>query len=191
MKRMKVMFGQRRIMILATLAILVLAAAALAASSANFTATSANPGNMFTAGNLAIDNSKGNGASESAILTAANMKPGDPATTGTVTVKNIGSVAGVFSLTKTMVADADSLGSVLQLTIKEGATTLYSGSLAGYLVTTPANSNTIGIGTWNANIGHTYDFSVSWPATHTGAPTDTALMGKTCTYRFQWDAVSN
>ena len=50
MKRMKVMFGQRRIMILATLAILVLAAAALAASSASFTATSANAGNVFTAG---------------------------------------------------------------------------------------------------------------------------------------------
>ena len=50
MKRMKVLFGQRRIMVLATLAILVLTAAALVASSASFTATSANPGNVFTAG---------------------------------------------------------------------------------------------------------------------------------------------
>ena len=52
MKRMRVLFGQRRVMVLVTLTILVLAAAALAASSASFTATSANPGNMFTAGNL-------------------------------------------------------------------------------------------------------------------------------------------
>ena len=43
MKRMKVLFGQRRIMVLATLAILVLTAAALVASSASFTAQSANP----------------------------------------------------------------------------------------------------------------------------------------------------
>ena len=52
MKRMKVLFGQRRVMVLATLAILVLVAAALVASSASFTATSANPGNAFTAGVL-------------------------------------------------------------------------------------------------------------------------------------------
>ena len=50
MKRMKVLFGNRRMMVLLTLAILVLAATALVASSASFTATSANPGNMFTAG---------------------------------------------------------------------------------------------------------------------------------------------
>ena len=43
MKRMKVLFGNRRMMVLLTLAILVLAAAALVASSASFTATSANP----------------------------------------------------------------------------------------------------------------------------------------------------
>ena len=49
MKRMKVLIGKRRMMVVATLAILVLAAAALVASSASFTASSANPGNMFTA----------------------------------------------------------------------------------------------------------------------------------------------
>ena len=38
MKRMKVLIGKRRVMVIATLAILVLAAAALVASSASFTA---------------------------------------------------------------------------------------------------------------------------------------------------------
>ena len=46
MKRMKVLFGNRRMMVLLTLAILVLAATALVASSASFTATSANPDNV-------------------------------------------------------------------------------------------------------------------------------------------------
>ena len=54
MKRMKVLFGNRRMMVLLTLAILVLAATALVASSASFTATSANPDNVFTAGNSRI-----------------------------------------------------------------------------------------------------------------------------------------
>ena len=54
MKRMKILIGKRRVMVIATLAILVLAAAALVASSASFTATSANPGNVFTAGGLHI-----------------------------------------------------------------------------------------------------------------------------------------
>ena len=54
MKRIKVLFGKRRMMVLLTLTVLVLAAAALVASSASFTATSANPGNVFTAGSLSI-----------------------------------------------------------------------------------------------------------------------------------------
>ena len=58
MKRMKVLFGQRRVMVLVTLAVLVLAAAALVASSASFTATSANPDNTFTAGVMSLGNSK-------------------------------------------------------------------------------------------------------------------------------------
>ena len=56
MKRMKVLIGKRRVMVIATLAILVLAAAALAASSASFTATSANPSNVFSAGHLTMSN---------------------------------------------------------------------------------------------------------------------------------------
>ena len=59
MKRMKVLFGNRRMMVLLTLAILVLTATALVASSASFTATSANPDNVFTSGSLSITNDKG------------------------------------------------------------------------------------------------------------------------------------
>ena len=43
MKRMRVLFGQRRMMVLVTLTILVLAAVALAASSASFTAPRRTP----------------------------------------------------------------------------------------------------------------------------------------------------
>ena len=54
MKRFKVLFGNRRMMVLITLAVLVLAATALIASSASFTAQSANANNMFTTGSLSL-----------------------------------------------------------------------------------------------------------------------------------------
>ena len=92
MKRMKVLIGKRRMMVLLTLTVLVLAAAALVASSASFTASSANPGNMFTAGTLTMSNSKAN----TAVVTAAQMMPGQT-TSGGVTVTNTGDVSGDFS----------------------------------------------------------------------------------------------
>lgn len=178
MKRMKVMFGQRRIMVLATLAILVLAAAALAASSASFTATSANPGNVFTAGDLDMYNSKDG----SLILTSTNIKPGD-IVSSTVTLRNIGSVDGAFTVSKTLQADAAGLGGVLQLSIDEGAANVYSGDLSGAL-------SSVSLGTWIPSEEHTYTFTVSWPG-GTGVPDDDAFQGTSCTYAFQWDAVSN
>ena len=42
-----------------------------------------------------------------AILTASNMHPGDPATKGKVDIKNTGSLAGAFTLTRGTVADSD------------------------------------------------------------------------------------
>ena len=53
-------------------AILVIAASAVVGSGAVFTSTSANPANVFTAGNLHHTNSRDG----SAILTASSMKPG-------------------------------------------------------------------------------------------------------------------
>ena len=109
MKRMKVLFGNRRMMVLLTLAILVLAATALVASSASFTATSANPGNVFTAGALTISNKDTAGLSREGTtvlnLTAAAMKPSDTVS-GTAVIKNTGSIAGTFKLTGLMDATA-------------------------------------------------------------------------------------
>jgi len=192
MKRMKVLLGNRRMMVLLTLAILVLAATALVASSASFTATSANPGNMFTAGSLSIDNSKGNGAAESAILTATNMKPGDPATTGTVAIKNTGTVSGAFTLTKSLVgADTVAFGTELQMTVQEYTDNTYATPVTGPALYTGAASGAISavsLGTWAPNATHYYKVSVNWPAV--GGGPDNNYMGASVTYRFQWDATS-
>ena len=88
MSRFKVLRANPR-RTLAALATLLIAVGVTAASGADFTATSANPSNTFSAGTLTMSNSKDNAA----ILTASNMKPGDPATKGEVVIKNTGSLA--------------------------------------------------------------------------------------------------
>ena len=97
MKRMKVLFGQRRLQVLLTLAVLLLAVSVVIGSGANFTSQSANAGNIFTAGNLSHSNNK-----SGAILTADKMKPGDMAP-GTVVITNDGDIAGAFTLTNSNV----------------------------------------------------------------------------------------
>ena len=58
MKRFKVLFGQRRFQVLVTMAVLLLAVSVIVASGANFTAQTANAGNVFTAGALTMTNDK-------------------------------------------------------------------------------------------------------------------------------------
>ena len=58
MKRFKILFGQRRLQVLVALAALLLAVSVVIGSGASFTSTSANPSNVFTAGNLSHSNSK-------------------------------------------------------------------------------------------------------------------------------------
>ncbi len=54
MKRMRVLFGQRRMQLLVTAAVLLLAAGVVVGSGANFSTSAASPGNTFTAGYVAL-----------------------------------------------------------------------------------------------------------------------------------------
>jgi len=183
MKRMKVLFGQRRLQVLLTLAVLVLAVSVVVGSGANFTATSANAGNVFTAGTLSMSNNR---AGAIFLTTPALMRPG-ASSTGTVTISNTGDVPGQFSLTKTATSDPGNLGAALDLVIQEGAIlpVVYTGKLNG------AISN-LGLGIWQPVGSHTYTFTVTWPNNSPASDVaDTALMGKICTYRFDWTAIAN
>src|SRR5688572_12785 len=84
---------------------LLLAATMAVGSGANFNSTSANPGNVVTAGNLAHDNSKAGAA----VLTADKLRPGQ-SQSGTVTITNTGDIDGVFSIAKTVVTDSTAPG---------------------------------------------------------------------------------
>jgi spore coat-associated protein N len=185
MKRFKVLFGQRRFQALVTIAAVLLAASVVAASGANFTSTSANPSNTFTAGNLHHTNSK-DGA---AILTVSKMKPGDTQS-GTVTITNDGDLAGMFTLAKTITANVPGvnggdLGAVLDLTITDGATTVWTGKLGAAMAP-------LSLGAWAAGVTHTYTFTVEFPDGGTPASNtsgDNAYKGSSVTAQFDWTAV--
>ena len=163
------------------LAGLLVAAGVTIGSGANFTATSANAGNAFTAGALSMSNSAAPGAIF--LSTPSKMRPGD-VSSGTVTLSNTGDVPGQFSLSKTATSDPDNLGAALDLAVKEGSTTIYSGKLSAM--------GTQGLGIWQPAGSHTYTFTVTWPNDPpTSDAADTALMGKACTYRFDWTAIAN
>jgi hypothetical protein len=77
--------------------VLMLAAMMAVASGASFTSTSANVGNIVTAGTLEHSNVTGN--ADHTILNVDDLMPGHSAT-GTVTLKNTGDGDGLLTLDK-------------------------------------------------------------------------------------------
>jgi spore coat-associated protein N len=177
---------------LAVLATTTVAVGVTLASSASFTATSANPSNTFTAGTLTMANSK----SGAAILTAANMRPADPATTGTVDIQNTGSLSGAFVLARTAPVDSDGtfpMSAKLNAIVTDCGAWTSGGTVAnpcgdgddvvkytGLLSAMPAST---ALGTFAATDKHTYKFSVALDTT-----ADNNYQGDSSTVRFDWNA---
>jgi spore coat-associated protein N len=198
MKRMKVMIGKRRMMVLLTLTVLVLAAAALIASSASFTATSANPGNVFTAGSLSIGNFRSDGTTDNtgqvvASLSMSGMKPGD-STTGTEVIKNTGTLPGAFTLSGVMDTSAANylaaFAGYLTLTVTEDGVTLVNAQPLSSALTTAITLDTVAAGhnsVFAPAETHTYVFTVKFP--NGAAGVENAYMGKSATINLTWSAV--
>jgi spore coat-associated protein N len=175
MSRVRMLLGKRRFQVLATLAGVLVALSVVVGSGASFTAQSANPSNVFSAGTLAMSNTP-TGMS----ATISNMVPGD-SHAGTVVIKNTGTVQGHFFLEPVNIAaDALNFADELQLVVAEGATTIYTGPLSGL--------GQKDLGTWAAGDAHTYSFTVSFP--DTGVGLENAFMGASTTADFNWTAVS-
>jgi hypothetical protein len=162
MSRFKVLAANPR-RSLAALATVLVAVGVTGASGANFSAQTANPSNVFSAGTMTMSNTK----DTLAILTASNMKPGDPASLGTVDIKNTGSLTAAFTLSKGTSVDSDSvnpMSSKLDLVITDCGTDLdcvagvnpvkYTGTLA-------AMGTNIALGNFVAAEQHRYQFSVA------------------------------
>jgi len=193
MKRFKVLFGNRRMMVLLTLAVLVLAATALIASSASFTATSANPDNVFTAGTLSITNDKDTGAvapfTHNMVFSVDGMAPGQKEHAD-VTIGNGGSVSGLFTLVSDASGSADpGFAHYLHLNIVESGTgdEIYDGALDGFTTAKDLNGG-LSWAPGTAN-NHTYTVTVNFPNGAEGA--DNTYMGDSATLALSWKAVSD
>jgi hypothetical protein len=179
---------------LGALLTLLLAAAAVVGSGADFTASSANPANTFSAGTLSILNSK----EGTAVLTASNLRPGN-SSSGTVDIQNTGGLSGAFTLSRTTPVDSDStnpLSGKLNLTVTDcgtfvGATPPTCGDgddVTKYSAGTIAQMGTTGhlvtaLGTYAANEKHRYQFTVQLDSS-----AGNVYQGDTSSVEFDWNA---
>ena len=182
MSRLQALVAQPRTA-LGALLTLLLAAGAVAGSGADFTASSANPTNTFSAGTLTIGNSK----NATAILTAANLRPGDPAATGTVDITNTGSLSGAFTRSRGAVADSDSanpLSAKLDVVVTDCVATCGDGDDGvTYAGTLAAMGRDIALGTYAASATHRYRFAVALDSSATNA-----YQGDDSTVEFDFNA---
>jgi hypothetical protein len=189
MSRVRVLAANPRLALGALLTVM-LAAAAVVGSGADFTASSANPSNTFSAGTLSITNSK----EGTAVLTASGLRPGGTAATGTVDIQNTGGLSGAFTLARTTPVDSDSanpLSGKLGLSVVDcgafnGSTAPTCGDgddVTKYSAGTVAQMGTTGhlvsgLGTYAANEKHRYQFTVALDSTATNAyQGDTSSVG--------------
>jgi spore coat-associated protein N len=186
MSRLQVIVNRPR-RTLAALATVLVAVGVTAASGADFTATSANPTNTFSAGTLSISNSQENAA----FFTATGMRPGNTRT-GTVDIGNSGSLSGAFSLTRGTPVNSGgaNLSTVLDLVVVDcgafaGATApscdggdpqVYSGLLS-------AMSSPIALGTFAGGEKHRYEFRVEMDSSAANE-----YQGTSSEVTFTWNA---
>ena len=169
---------------LGALAVVLAAIGITVGSGASFTASAANPGNVFTTGTLSIGNTPG-----TALLTAGSLKPGDSAT-GTVDITNTGSLAGVFALKTANTTGYAALLAQMDLVVLDcGAWTVSAPSCASgtsvYTGKISALTNST-LGTYAGGIKHRYQFTTTLPAS-----TDDTFQGKTASVDFTWSATQS
>jgi spore coat-associated protein N len=170
---------------LGALAVVLAAVGLTVGSGASFTASAANPGNVFTTGTLTIANTPA-----TALLTAGSLKPGDTAT-GTVDITNTGSLAGDFALKTSNVTGYAALLAQMDLVVLDcgawtssapacvtGTTTVYTGKIS-------ALSNAT-LGSYAGGIKHRYKFTTTLPSS-----TDDTFQGKTASVDFTWSATQS
>ena len=173
--------------LLLSLAALLLAAAIAAGSGANFTAVSANRGNVIRAGIISFTTT----ATDSAVLAVTALAPGD-ADTATVDLVNEGDLTAAFTLVASGLVDAPAsppLSAKLNLVVEDrgdpscnvscpAASTLYSGKLAAL--------GTVRLGSWAPGARRRIAFTVSMPDDGSGA--ENAYQGARSTLDFGWTA---
>jgi spore coat-associated protein N len=174
---------------LGVLALVLVAVGVAVGSGADFSATSANPNNTFTAGTLTMSNSQNNAA----ILSAGNMRPGD-STSGTVDIQNTGSLSGTFSLSRTALTNSDGtnpMSDKLDVVVKDcgdfsaGTPTCDGGDPVVASGTLTSLTGSYALGTYAANEKHRYEFTGTF-----NSSAGNVYQGDNTSATFTWDAVS-
>ena len=187
MSRLQILASQPRIA-LGALLTLLLAAAAVVGSGADFTASSANPSNTFASGTLSIVNSK----EGVAVLTASGLKPAGTPATGTVDIENSGDLDGTFSLSPTAPVDSDDdnpLSAKLNVTVvdcgtfDDGAPTCGDGDDTELYEGTLAALGATALGDYAGEEKHRYEFSVGLDGS-----AGNAYQGDSSQVQFDFDA---
>ena len=122
-------------------------------SSASFTATTINPSNSFGSATLTLSNDK---LAAGSLINLANLVPGDTANR-TVTITNTGNVGMTYTAAISAVANTllwSDTTNGLQVSVKRGATVLYTGALKNLVL---AASGTIAAA---GNDTLTFDFNL-------------------------------
>ena len=188
MSRLHVLADRPRLA-LGALLTLLLAAAAVVGSGADFTASSANPSNTFASGTLTIGNSN----EGTAVLSATGLRPGGPAANGTVDIQNTGTLSGGFTVSRSTPVDSGStnpLSDKLNLTIVDcgkfvGATapTCDGGDPTTYSGTIAAMTGSQALGTYAGGEQHRYEFTVALDSS-----AGNAYQGGSSSVTFDWNA---
>lgn len=186
-KRVSVLWQADRRKVLMSLSALAVASTVVLGSGANFTSSSANPGNTYTAGDLKHTNSK----DAAVIFEADKMKPGE-SRNGTVDITNNGDIDGVFTLSKTVDSQTAAFASKLRLKVEDcgspttgtctGAPVKYDGVVSSMAP--------VSLGTFVATEAHRYKFTVSFPDGGT-AGADNPYKGATADVTYNWESVNN
>lgn len=202
--------------IIGALGLLVVAAIVAVGSGANFTAHSANPGNMVTEGAFSISNDREGLAVFSPVT---NFDPGDT-TSGDVSIGNqSGGEAGNFTVkgiaeagnddafaakTHLLVVDYQDSARTTPRSAASGGFT-FSGTVKDFYsgtCVTPCNTTASydgsawGLGNWASGETHYYSVTVENQATGTNGslngndPSVSQYFGKTTKFGIEWDAVS-
>jgi hypothetical protein len=192
MSRVRVLAANPRLA-LGALLTLLLAAAAVVGSGADFTASSANPANTFAAGTLSITNSN----EGTAVLSASGLRPNGSAV-GTVDIQNSGDLSGAFTVSRTAPVDSDNanpLSAKLNLTIVDCGSFASGTPVCGdgddvtkYNGGTIAQMGTVGhtvsaLGTFAGGEKHRYQFTVQLDGT-----AGNVYQGDSSSVEFDWNA---
>lgn len=121
-------------------------------TNASFTATSTNPSNTFRSATVSMSNDKPNAND---LINITNLVPGDTANRS-VTITNTGNAGFTYSAAISATANTllwSDTTNGLQVTVKRGATVLYTGALKNMVVAASGTIAAAGTDTL------TYDFS--------------------------------